>query len=55
MPLILGKCMALKPGKGIREIRYRNVEKNGIELAKGIAKEFGKQSKKMKPKKFLMR
>jgi len=55
MPVILGKSRPLKPGDGIREIRYRNVEKNGIDLAKGIAREFGKQSKKMKPKKFLLR
>lgn len=55
MPLVLGKSTSLRPGKGIREIRYKNVEKNGIEIAKGIAKEFGKQSKKMKPKKFVLR
>jgi hypothetical protein len=55
MPVILGKSKSLKPGEGIREIRYRNVEQNGIELAKNIAREFGQQSKKMKPKKFLIR
>ncbi len=55
MGLVLGKSTALKPGKGIREIRYRNVEKNGIQLATKIARDFGKQSRKMKPKKMLFR
>jgi len=55
MPLILGKSRSLKP-KPMKEIKVNcNPEKTAIELAKEIAKDFGKQSKKMKPKKFLFR
>ncbi len=55
MPVILGKSKHLKPGSGIREIRYQNFEKNGIALAKSIAKDFGKLSQKWKPKKITLR
>jgi len=55
MPVILGKSRPLTP-KGIREIRHvGSPEKRAIELTKQIAKEFGQQSKKMKPKKIIIR
>jgi hypothetical protein len=55
MPIILGKSKALKP-KGIKEIRVLvHPEKTAIEVAKQIAKSFGEQSKKLKPKKFIIR
>lgn len=54
MPVILGKSKSLIP-KGIKEIRYNNVEKKALQMSIEIAKEFGKQSKKMKPKKLLFR
>lgn len=51
MGLVLGKSKALKP-KPMREIRYvGQPEKKITELATHIAKQFGEQSKKMKPKK----
>lgn len=55
MGLVLGKSKALVP-KGIKEIRHVGyTEKRAIELTKEIAKSFGLQSKKMKPKKIIMR
>lgn len=55
MPLILGKSKALKPN-GVREIKVKcNPERSAIELTKQIAKSFGEQAKKIKPKKFLLR
>lgn len=51
MGVVLGKSKSLTP-KGVREIRHvGNIEKKGIELFKNIAKQFGEQSKKNKPKK----
>jgi hypothetical protein len=53
MGLILGKSKALVP-KGIKEIKVSvSPEKKAIELTKNIAKSFGKQSKKIKPKKII--
>ena len=55
MTLILGKSKILKPNK-VKEIRpILNIEKNSINMAKSIAKQFGEQSKKMKPKKIIFR
>lgn len=55
MTLILNKSKSLKPKSG-KEIRYiSHIEKKGIEMVKNIAKQFGEQSKKMKPKKMLFR
>lgn len=55
MGLVLGKSKALVP-KGIKEIRHvGSTEKTAIELTKQIAKSFGLQSKKMKPKKIIFR
>lgn len=55
MPIILNKSKALVPKTG-KEIRYiSHIEQKGIELVKQIAKAFGEQSKKNKPKKFLLR
>ena len=55
MSLILGKSKALIP-KGIKEIRHiGSTEKRAIEMTKAIAKSFGLQSKKMKPKKMIIR
>ncbi|HMG16379.1 MAG TPA: hypothetical protein VK590_13070 [Saprospiraceae bacterium] len=54
MPVILGKSRPLT-SKGVKEIRHMgNPEKRAIELTKQIAKEFGQQSKKMKPKKIII-
>lgn len=51
MSLIINKSKALKPkeGKVIKHVSH--LEKKGIEMVKSIAKEFGQQSKKNKPKK----
>lgn len=55
MGLILGKSKALVP-KGIKIIKHTgSAEKSSIKLATDIAKSFGLQSKKMKPKKIIMR
>ena len=55
MPIILNKSKMLKPNNG-KEIRYiSNIEKKGIDMVKNIAKEFGQQSKKNKPKKMFFR
>jgi hypothetical protein len=55
MPVILGKSKALKPNNP-REIRYvGSPEKKAIEITKEIARQFGLQSKKVKPKKIILR
>lgn len=55
MGIILGKSKSLKP-KPMKEIRYtHNPEKKATQMAVEIAKSFGQQSKKMKPKKILIR
>lgn len=55
MGVVLGKSKALVP-KGIKEIRYvGHPERKATEMAYKIAKEFGHQSKKMKPKKIILR
>jgi len=55
MPVILNKSKMLKPN-GVKEIRYiGHAERKAIELAKGIAKSFGEQAKKLKPKKIIIR
>ncbi len=55
MPLILGKSKVLKP-KEVKYIKYiGHPERKGIEMANQIAKDFGLQSKKMKPKKIIFR
>jgi hypothetical protein len=55
MGLILGKSKALKP-KPMKEIKALvSPEKKATEIAVQIAKAFGQQSKKMKPKKFILR
>jgi hypothetical protein len=55
MSLIINKSKSLKPKQG-KEIRYiSHVEQKGIELVKSIAKQFGEQSKKNKPKKIYFR
>jgi len=55
MTLIINKSRMLKPkeGKVIKHVSH--LEKKGIEMVKSIAKEFGQQSKKMKPKKMYFR
>lgn len=55
MSLVINKAKSLikKDGKEIRYISY--VEKKGIEMVKSIAKQFGEQSKKNKPKKMYFR
>lgn len=51
MGLILGKSKALKP-KNVKVIKHiGSTEANAIKLTTDIAKAFGQQSKKMKPKK----
>lgn len=55
MGLVLNKGRILKPNNG-KEIRYiSHIEKKGIDMVKNIAKEFGLQSKKQKPKKIIFR
>ncbi len=55
MGLILGKSKALVP-KGIKEIRHKgSLEQNAIDMTRKIAKDFGLQSKKTKPKKIIIR
>ena len=55
MGLVLGKSKALKP-KPMKEIRYvGQPEKKVTQLAIDIAKQFGEQSKKIKPKKIFIR
>lgn len=55
MPVILGKSKALVP-RGIKEIKYiGHIEKKATDMAVRIAKEFGEQSKKIKPKKVFFR
>jgi hypothetical protein len=55
MTLIVNKSRALKPkvGRVIKNIGY--VEQKGIDMVKEIAKSFGEQSKKQKPKKMYFR
>lgn len=51
MGLVLGKSKALMP-KGVKEIKHLgHPEKRCIEMSIEIAKQFGIQAKKMKPKK----
>ena len=55
MGLVLGKSKALTP-KGVKEIKViSNPEKQYTDMAIGIAKDFGKISKKIKPKKIIFR
>jgi len=55
MALILNRSKMLKPNRG-KEIRYiSHIEKKSIDLVKSIAKQFGEQSKKQKPKKIYFR
>lgn len=55
MALILNKSRMLKPNNG-KEIRYiSHVEQKGIDMVKNIAKQFGEQAKKNKPKKMKLR
>lgn len=55
MGVILGKSKALVP-KPMKIIKYvGHHERKATEMAVQIAKSFGQQSKKMKPKKMLFR
>lgn len=55
MPVIVGKSRPLKP-VGVKVIKHTNdIEKKYTEMVVGIAKEFGQQSKKLKPKKIIIR
>lgn len=55
MGVILGKSRALKP-KPMKEIKYiGHPERNITKMAVEIAKQFGQQSKKTKPKKIILR
>jgi len=55
MGVILGKSKALTP-KGVKEIRAAsNIEKKITQMTVDIAKSFGQQSKKIKPKKIILR
>lgn len=55
MGIVLGKSKALMPKK-VKEIRYiGHPERKYTEMAIEIAKDFGHQSKKMKPKKIIIR
>lgn len=55
MVLIINKAKSLIKKEG-KEIRYiSHVESKGIEMVKNIAKQFGEQSKKNKPKKMYFR
>ncbi len=55
MGLVLGKSKALVPKKGKIIKHISNPEANAIKLTTEIAKSFGQQAKKMKPKKFILR
>ena len=55
MGLILGKSKALKPN-GVKVIKHvSHPEANAIKMVTEIAKTFGQQSKKWKPKKIILR
>lgn len=55
MVLVLGKSKALVP-KNVKVIKHvGQPEANAIKLTTEIAKSFGQQSKKMKPKKIIIR
>ena len=55
MAVILGKSRPLVP-RPMKEIRYRgHPEIKATQMAYEIAKQFGQQSKKMKPKKIILR
>ncbi len=55
MPLILGKSRPLVP-RNVKVIKVTSdPQKTAISVAKQIAKDFGQISKKMKPKKFILR
>lgn len=55
MGVILGKSKALVP-RPMKEIRHvGSVEKKVTEMVVNIAKQFGQQSKKVKPKKIILR
>jgi hypothetical protein len=55
MAIIINKSKILTPkqGKIIKHISH--IEKKGIDMVKSIAKQFGEQSKKNKPKKIYFR
>ena len=55
MTLIIGKSKPLVP-RGVKVIKHiGHPEQKAIEITKQIAKSFGDQSKKMKPKKIIIR
>lgn len=55
MGVILGKSKPLVP-RGTKEIRYiGHVEKKAVQMAKDIAKSFGQQTRKQRPKKIIFR
>jgi len=55
MPIILGKSKPLVP-RNVKVIKHvGHPEANAIKLTTEIAKAFGQQSKKMKPKKIIIR
>lgn len=55
MTLILGKSKALKPN-GVKVIKHvGEMEKKAIAMTTKIAKDFGLQSKQLKPKKIIFR
>lgn len=55
MPVILNKSKFLTP-RHVKEVRYIGpIEKKTLDMAKAIAKDFGLQSKKQKPKKIIFR
>jgi hypothetical protein len=55
MPVILGKSRPLVP-RGVKVIKHvGSAETNAIKLTTEIAKAFGQQSKKLKPKKIIFR
>lgn len=55
MPVILNKSKFLSP-RFTKEIKYIGlIEKKALNMARAIAKDFGIQSKKQKPKKTIFR
>ena len=55
MGLVLGKSKALVP-KGVKVIKHvGHPENNAVKMVTEIAKAFGQQSKKTKPKKIILR
>jgi hypothetical protein len=55
MGIVLNRGKFLVPKK-MKEIKYiSHAEKNALQIAMDIAKKFGEQSKKQKPKKIIIR